>query len=344
MDSLTQITLGAAVAEAIAGKKLGNKAIFWGAVGGTIPDLDILAFPFIDSVKELSFHRGESHAFFFILIFVPIIAAVIHYFYRNNKEAGYMTWFWLFFGSIITHPMLDVFTTFGTQIWLPFSRARVAIGSIFVADPLYTVPFLICVIAASRFHRSNRKRRIVNWVGIGLSSAYLCFTVFNKIHVQKTFKKAFAAQNISYKEGRLICSPTPLNNLLWQSVVESENGYYMMLYSILDKNIPTDYIYVERKEELAGPMANTHAFDEIKWFSDGYYTFDPSQDGEIMVSDLRFGMLSGWEGEAREYPFKFKVEEIDGKIELQQLRGIENSEVDLSQAFSVFWNRIWGQK
>ena len=42
MDSLTQVVLGAAVGEAALGKKIGNRAIVWGGIAGTIPDLDVL--------------------------------------------------------------------------------------------------------------------------------------------------------------------------------------------------------------------------------------------------------------------------------------------------------------
>ena len=50
MDSLTQIVLGASVAEASLGKKIGNKAIVLGAFAGTIPDLDIISRFFVDDL------------------------------------------------------------------------------------------------------------------------------------------------------------------------------------------------------------------------------------------------------------------------------------------------------
>ena len=52
MDSVTQITLGAAVGEAVLGRKIGGRAMLWGAIAGTLPDLDVFV-PLGDVVKDL---------------------------------------------------------------------------------------------------------------------------------------------------------------------------------------------------------------------------------------------------------------------------------------------------
>jgi len=69
MDSLTQIVLGSAVGEAVLGRKIGNKAILWGAIAGTIPDLDVLSKFFTDTVSALEIHRGLTHSLFFCILF-----------------------------------------------------------------------------------------------------------------------------------------------------------------------------------------------------------------------------------------------------------------------------------
>ncbi|MEM6335335.1 MAG: metal-dependent hydrolase, partial [Bacteroidota bacterium] len=65
MDSATQIILGASVGEAVLGRRVGTKAAVWGAFGGLLPDLDILAYPFLDTVGELYVHRGFTHGVLF---------------------------------------------------------------------------------------------------------------------------------------------------------------------------------------------------------------------------------------------------------------------------------------
>ena len=77
MDSLTQIILGAAVGEAVLGKKIGNKAMLYGAIAGTIPDLDVLSTFFTDKVTALEIHRGFTHSILFSALFAPILAFIV---------------------------------------------------------------------------------------------------------------------------------------------------------------------------------------------------------------------------------------------------------------------------
>ena len=206
MDSLTQILLGAAVGEAVLGKKLGNKAMLWGAIAGTIPDLDVYIKLFTDPITATELHRGISHSLFFSIIMAPLLAWFVSksqkitlgvitalvfgfmvsysafvqkteniwvlitmasvglgllaavYFVKYKSTATFKQWSWLFFWTLVTHPLLDAHTTWGTQFFWPFDY-RLAYKNIFVADPLYTVPFLIFVILAMCYKRTNPKRR-----------------------------------------------------------------------------------------------------------------------------------------------------------------------------------------
>ena len=137
MDSLTQIVLGAAVAEVTLGKKIGNKAMLWGAIAGTIPDLDVLAKQFTDIVTANEMHRGFSHSILFSVLAAPIFGWLVSKIYRKSQEANWKQWSWLFFWSLITHPLLDAHTTWGTQLFWPL-ELKVSYQNIFVADPLYT--------------------------------------------------------------------------------------------------------------------------------------------------------------------------------------------------------------
>jgi len=334
------MTLGAAIGEAVLGKKIGNKAMVWGAIGGTIPDLDVLFFPFLDSVSKLSFHRGASHAFFFELLFIPVIAFLVWRWYRKKNTATFKDWSLLFLGSILTHPILDAFTTYGTQLWLPFSRERVAISSIFVADPLYTVPFLLCLLIASRFHRSNHKRRWINYLGLGLSCSYLLFTIFNKMHVTKKFEQALEKQQLTYHESRLITAPTPLNNIMWYGLAETDEGYYAGLYSLLDTKDSIEFMFVPRNEYLIDKWKNARAIQELKWFSKDYYTIDAKDPNHISFIDLRFGILSGWGTDQPIYPFWFNViYDKSSGFEVVQDRSIS---FDIKQVWKEFVERLRG--
>src|SRR5690606_37390634 len=112
MDSLTQMVLGAAVGETVLGRKVGNKAMLYGAIAGTIPDLDTLAAHFVDTVSALEIHRGFTHSLFFSLVFAPLFGGLIAKIERGSP-ASRGDWTRLMFWGLVTHPLLDAFTTWG---------------------------------------------------------------------------------------------------------------------------------------------------------------------------------------------------------------------------------------
>ncbi|MGB6153643.1 MAG: metal-dependent hydrolase, partial [Pricia sp.] len=178
MDSLTQIVLGASVGEAVLGKKVGNKALIYGAIAGTIPDLDVLTRYFLDTVTAIEWHRGFSHSIFFAVLFSPLFGWLIHKIERKSR-ATFMDWTRLMFWGLLTHPLLDAFTTWGTQLFWPFDL-RLAFQNIFVIDPLYTIPFLVFLILAMRQKRLSVKRRRYNQMGLFISCSYLLLSLILK--------------------------------------------------------------------------------------------------------------------------------------------------------------------
>ena len=177
MDSLTQICLGAAVGEAYLGKKVGNKAILWGAVLGTVPDLDVIFQPLFSFVDGLVMHRGLSHSLLFFILSSPLFGRLIHKIHPT--AASVKQWSWFAFWVMFTHAILDCFTSWGTQLFWPLPM-RVAWNNIFVADLAYTLPLLICLIIVMTRKRDNPRRALINNIGIGLSSLYMMITIVNK--------------------------------------------------------------------------------------------------------------------------------------------------------------------
>ncbi|MDE2699638.1 MAG: metal-dependent hydrolase, partial [Gemmatimonadota bacterium] len=140
MDSVTQIALGAAVGEKVLGKKVGNKAPLWGAALGILPDLDVLGAAFLSGTDQLGFHRWISHSLLFAVGGGLGIGWALS---KLHRGANWREWSALAFWAILTHALLDCFTGYGTQLFSPFSNYPVAFGSIFVIDPLYTLPLAI---------------------------------------------------------------------------------------------------------------------------------------------------------------------------------------------------------
>ena len=217
MDSLTQIVLGAAVGQATLGRKVGNKAILYGAIAGTIPDLDVLARYMVDTVTATEWHRGFSHSILFSLLFAPSFGWLITKIERKSR-AGLLDYTRLMFWGLLTHPILDAFTTWGTQLFWPFEK-RLAFQSIFVIDPFYTLPFLVFVILAMCQKRTSPKRKKFNQMGIFISSSYLLLTLVLKGIAYRQFIKALNDQGIEYSA--INTRPAPFNTILWTANIDA---------------------------------------------------------------------------------------------------------------------------
>ena len=169
MDSFTQIALGIAIVEVCAGKKLKNKTFLYGTILGTIPDLDIVVGLFLNPVDAVLIHRGISHSLFLFLFLSPFLGWIISKIERdkiNFIQSSAMV-FWCLF----THVLLDMFTSWGTQILWPLNY-RFALKTIFVIDLLYTIPLVIAMIMIWKTKDAVLREKYVIR-GLFISSFYL---------------------------------------------------------------------------------------------------------------------------------------------------------------------------
>ena len=342
MDSISQFTLGAALGEAVLGKKIGNKAILIGGLAGTIPDLDIIFFPFLDDIQKLTLHRGISHALLFSFVIAPILAYLFFFLFKKHPEKpSYKEWVWLFFLGLFTHPILDTFTVYGTQLFLPFSDYRAGLNNIFIADPIYTLPFLLCLLTCLFINRKRKIRRFINHLGIGLSCLYICFTFGAKLYVNNVFEKSMQKQSIDYQ--RFMTGPMPLNSILWYAMAEVEDGYLYGLYSLLDKDKEIDFEFLERKGELLEGLEDNYAIDRLRWFSNDYFLVREKSKGELVFYDAKFGKADMRKGkEVFVFPFHIYFDDSNSQVRVEQDDRPPREE--MKEQFSLLWNRILGKK
>lgn len=292
MDTVTQITLGAAVGEAVLGKKVGNKAPLWGAVFGVLPDLDVLANPFVSEVQALAIHRGISHSLFFSVVAAPFFGWLLYRYYRSQKSVtSWRDWSVLVFLVIITHIFIDVCTSYGTQVLQPFSNYSLSLNSIFIIDPFYTLPLMAGILTALFLRRSSGKRRWANNLGLAISSLYLLAGLGIKAHVNSVFEQNFAAKGIQPQQ--YMTTPAPFSIFLWTGYAEEDDTLYAGLYSIFDQNRDIDFQEVSQNEALLAPYKDQLPVERIKWFSQGYYAAEQNSP-TLVVHDLRFGRSDLW--------------------------------------------------
>jgi inner membrane protein len=304
MDTFTQMTLGAAVGEVTLGQKVGNKAPLWGAIAGFVPDLDVLASPFMDTVSGIAFHRGFTHSITFALLFAPVLGYLIFKLYKA-RAGNWRDWTILTFWATVTHPLLDNFTGYGTQFFWPFSDYRIALNTISVIDPLYTAPLLLSIVLVLFLKRTSQRRRIINYMGIAASSLYLLLTVGNKIYIENVFKKQLNEANIAYT--RIQTSPTPLNNLLWRGVAEGTDDFWEGYFSLFDGAKKIEFDNIKKNHHLLNGIYHQPTIRKLIWLTNDYYAMT-WKDGSLCLNDMRYGRMNGWGKFENEFIFAYKLE------------------------------------
>ena len=344
MDSLTQIVLGAAVGEAVLGKKIGNKALLWGGIAGTIPDLDVVYIWLKGggAIDEIVLHRGVSHSITFAVLMAPVLGWLVNWLYRKSREANFKQWTTLFFFAIFTHPLLDCLTTYGTQLFLPFSDYRVSIATVFVVDLFYTLPFLLSVIALSFMNRTSGWRKRVNHIGLGLSSAYLLWGMANKYVASGVFMADLA--NEQEDKELVFVGTTPLNIALWYGVAETDSAFHIGYYSLFDDAEDVRWVGFDKNHHLISDIETEYGIDRLKWFSDELYVLTEPHKDTLNFYTLKFGR-SKFESETPEGSFLFYmkvVKEADGSLSYQSIR---EPDVDkMGEQINGLYSRVLGDK
>lgn len=290
MDTLTHIALGACIGEVIAGRQLGKKALFLGAFANSIPDLDFIASFFLPLTSDLLAHRGFTHSFLFIALVTPLLAwASRRIFRRADMDIGQWAFFWGF--QIFIHVFIDAFNAYGTGWFEPFSHYRVSFNTMFVADPLFTLWPLIAFIVLLIIKTSHRKRKIWARGALTLSAAYLALGMLFKSMIEQHITRSLNEKHIT--SNRHFSTPTPLNNILWYVVAQSDSGFYIGYRSLLDTKDTMTFRYVCRNASLLGSFNNQAELNRLIRFSQGYYYADRWHD-TLVFNDLRFGEITGW--------------------------------------------------
>jgi inner membrane protein len=295
MDSITQAALGAAVAHGCWHRRLGRRALAWGFALGTLPDLDILVFPWLDPVNRLLWHRGESHAiwamFLGALLFAPLLVRIHKNPTPPREPLRFREAFagvWLIFAS---HVLIDVFTVYGTQLLAPFSRHGFGLNNLFIIDPLYTAP-LILGILLSAVLRTPRARRLANVTGLALSTLYVGWSFVAQARAALVFAAELDRQDHDIAPGRAITSATPLNTVLWRHVAEVEGGFLIGYWSWLDPDTSVIFNFVPSDAGALSPaVRESRAFQTVDWFSQGFWAVLDTRDGAARVADLRFAEI-----------------------------------------------------
>lgn len=281
MDSVSQVVLGAACCHAVAGRQLGRKALVLGAALGTLPDLDVL-IKYGNAVANFTYHRGFSHSLLVLTLISPVIMLLLRRFsaFRVISQSRLLLAVFL---ALITHPILDSFTVYGTQLFWPLPKVPESWASIFIIDPLYTVPLLITGLWVL-FKKPKLAKLSV--IGLIISSGYLTWSMYAKVMVERYVHQELKRQNIPYQQVKV--TPERYNTLFWRVIVMDEQYYYESRANALRRTGPLSFnAYTHNKHWLQN-IPNNWAANRLAWFTGGFYKLSDRQN-MLVVSDLRMG-------------------------------------------------------
>lgn len=295
MDSLTQLTFGAACGEAVLGQKVGRKALVWGAILGTLPDLDVF-IPLGGPINNFVYHRGFSHSLFILGLLAPLMAWLISTVHPDTKRF-YPKWVLLSFLVMEASVLLDLLTIYGTQIFWPFDTTPKAVPVLFIIDPLFTLPIVSGVLAVLLLKRHRPLGHRLNTIGLALSLTYLIWAFGAGEFVKREMTEKLAEQGVSYSQ--FISSPAPFTTLLWRVVGIDSDRYFETYYSLFDGETPLFIDFYPRNLELMTGIDKHPPVVKLKRFTKGYFAFS-TEGGYVAMTDLRMGSEP-------DYVFRFKV-------------------------------------
>ncbi|MFC3282772.1 metal-dependent hydrolase [Litchfieldella rifensis] len=298
MDSLTQAALGAVVGGTVLGRRLGRKAVLIGAVLGTLPDADV-ALDYGNAIADYTEHRGFSHSLFVLGGLATLLAWLCTRF-APARDISLRHW-WLFFGlCLMTHPLLDALTTYGTQLWWPLGARPSAWPVIFIIDPLYTLLLLVSILVALV---TGHGRRAPAW-GLALSSAYLIFAMGAKAIVETRLAPVLAEHDL--KNAPRLVQPTPFNTMLWRVTIIDGDTHHEALIGLFDGTTSPMLETFSRGAELEDDALALSSGARLDWFAGPFLRYEIRRlDGvpTLVATDLRLG-FPGF------HPFRFALAQV----------------------------------
>jgi inner membrane protein len=285
MDPLTQGLLGASFGQALYGRALGRKALVWGALVGMSPDLDVVMNP-MSPMAEWLWHRGPTHA----LWFGPVAGPAVGWILWKWKGGRLRDWVGLAIISLLTHPLLDVFTTYGTQLLSPFSRRRFAFDAVAIIDPAYSLMLALGLMYGLWRGVSGTPARRAATVALVASSAYIGLGLVVNDRVEEIARRQLAAEGVG--QARVAAYPTLFQLPFRRIVAHSADNVRVGWLSLLAPRA----IAWEQFEAASGPAVEAARLTEegriLEWFAMGEATprVEAMENGAVVeMDDLRFG-------------------------------------------------------
>jgi inner membrane protein len=288
MDTVTQMALGAVIGQAVGHKKLGYKAALYGALGGLIPDLDVLATRFLGPYGTWQYHRHITHSLFFAPVVAPLLASLA---WRAHKKVKghYKTYLWVFLLSIFTHPLLDTLTVYGTMLLAPFSNERFTVSAVSIIDPIYTfILFASLLLPISKRFRAHTGK--IALTALMLSTVFLAYCLHQNTKAEKIVAAQLAEQNI--KADKVSVYTTIFQPHLRRAVVrQTVEDRELLRVGFVSSLNPQPIVWAcqwQDRQAFQDMVFQTEGGRVFDWFADHELSF-VRLDNRLVVMDARYG-------------------------------------------------------
>lgn len=282
MDPITHGLTGAVLAQTGLRQRYGYQATLATTAGALVPDIDVFWSPG-GSVVALETHRGITHSFVGAVGLALALGLLVRLVGRE-KRWGLLSGLALL-GIVVGHLFLDLITSYGIQLFLPFSRSRPALDLVFIIDPFFTLPLLAALVAgyAWRFRSA-----LIGRVALGLIAGYLGLMAVNHVAAVSALDGIARAQGISPR--RVEALPEPFTPFLWRGFVEDGDTYWQGIVAL---GRGEANLVAISKGPRNGPVARAEEVEAVKtflWFA-RFPVVTVREEGPRQVveyQDLRF--------------------------------------------------------
>jgi inner membrane protein len=340
MDSLTHAIIGLSVGQVFSNKNDKARPLIWGAIAANIPDLDIIIKPFISPEDAMFFHRGISHSFLLWAICAPLLALVISKMYKGDT---YFKWLKITLAAWLSHILLDVFNTYGTGLFEPFSHARVALDAVNVFDLVFLIPILTAAVFLVFVIKDYINKIGLAACTLSFSLIYIMFAVTIKSYIEVSAKiQLIIDHDLIVRDNQIYSSPLPLSIFAWKITAKRGDGYYVGVYHRFWKTI-VKFKHITTNERLERDLRGYDNLTKLKQFTKGYYILE-QVNGKMFMVDLRFTSLDP-DKNALRFPLHLKdnVLEIE-PTSLDRHITWKNFKTYFSHISGYYYKKYWSEK
>lgn len=225
MDTVTTSLAGTLIAQAGFRQRMGRVATVALTVSAAVPDVDGLA-GFGDTTFYLSHHRGITHSLFGGAILALLLAAL---FYRFSTYKHYVRLAGLCYLGILIHILFDLFTSYGTKIYLPFSDRRIAWDTLFIVDVFVSGIIIGGILFA---YRSKSRSSRIGRAALALLAGYMLLAVVSHQVAVARLRGRVEQEKLAAID--LAVFPMPFGPLRWSGVVATERATFQNIFSLFD--------------------------------------------------------------------------------------------------------------